>query len=748
MIMKNKITFQTKIIAVLIILFISCDIAVLSAQTMTFVHPGAMNNQKDLDFVKAKIAAQEQPWLGKYNTVRGIANGNGDGSEKSDGQIAYACALVWQYTGQVQFATKAIGILNRWKTFNGYNPVSGQNLLVGGWIGSLLGPAAELMRGYVGWAANDRADVIAMFKRAFYPVLNTMSTWNGNVDLTQIEAMLSIAVFCEDEVEFNLAIQRLKLRNPAYFYMSTDNANSRNYATITTQSWNAANFVNGLTQETCRLGGNYNGNGNDNGHHAQYALCAALHAAEIAWNQGVDVYGENQERYIAALELLSIQLTSGQMQNTCADNVTTLDLFNTFEVGYNHYHNRMKLDLPNTWSLLTTRVRINSASDWNIFHETLTHALDGSGPACEVAAPTLTAGQSSYSYAIGDAATTLSATGTNLLWYTSQQGVGSAVAPTPLTTVAGATTYYVSQTVNGVEGCKASIVVNVLSIFMIPLTTVAPIIDGTIETLWDDNAYSQSFTKEIQPTVTSAADLSGTFKAYWDNTYLYVLGDVNDDAKFNDSPESYFDDGIELYFDINNDKAAAYAANDVAYNFGWNNGVIVGTTPATGRSTAGITYSVVDKPNGYVFEARIPWTTLQGTPVVNQLVGFDFHVNDDDNGAGRDGKLSWNAASDDAWQNPTFFGTAKLGDVLLATGIAEIPQAMGVSAFPNPSSNSFNVLCDHSVQMKVYDNVGRLMTESTVFGNQNFGADYAAGVYYAVFSDNNGSVQALKLIKE
>ncbi|MFM7022814.1 MAG: sugar-binding protein, partial [Flavobacteriales bacterium] len=694
------------------------------------------------------IAAQEQPWLGKYNTVRGIANWNGDGSEKADGQIAYACALVWHYTGEVQFANKAIAILNKWKTFNGYNPVSGQNLLVGGWIGSLLGPAAELMRGYTGWAANDRADVIAMFKRAFYPVLNTMSTWNGNVDLTQIEAMLSIAVFCEDEVEFNLAIQRLKLRNPAYFYMSTDNANSRNYATITNQSWNAINFVNGLTQETCRLGGNYNGQGNDNGHHAQYALCAALHAAEIAWNQGVDVYGENQDRYVAALELLSIQLTSGQMQNTCADNVTTKDLYNTFEVGYNHYHNRMKLDLPNTWALLTTRVRIASDSDWNIFHETLTHDLDGSGPACEVAAPTLTAGQSSYSYAIGDVASKLSATGANLLWYPSQQGVGSAVAPTPSTSAAGTTTYYVSQTVNGVEGCKASIVVNVINIFMIPRTEVAPVIDGTIEALWDDNTYSQSFTKEIVPTVTGAADLSGTFKSYWDNTYLYVLGNVNDDALYNDSPESYFDDGIELYIDINNDKAGTYSANDVAYNFGWNNGVVVGTTPAAGRATTNISYAIVAKTGGYVFEARIPWTTLQGTPVVNQLVGLDFHVNDDDNGAGRDGKLSWAAATDDAWQNPSLFGTAKLGDIILSTSAQQITEMNKIQVYPNPSNGFFNITSMEAVSVKVFDNVGRLVNEFNLNGSYNFGSDYSTGLYHVQLINSDGVVKTLKIVKE
>ena len=48
-----------------------------------------------------------------------------------------------------------------------------------------------------------------MFKRAFYPQLNTASSWNGNVDLTQIDAMMSIAVFNEDDAEFNEGLRRL-----------------------------------------------------------------------------------------------------------------------------------------------------------------------------------------------------------------------------------------------------------------------------------------------------------------------------------------------------------------------------------------------------------------------------------------------------------------------------------------------------------------------------------------------------------
>jgi len=65
----------------------------------------------------------------------------------------------------------------------------------------------------------------------------------------------------------------------------------------------------------------------------------------------------------------------------------------------------------------------------------------------------------------GQVATPLTATlltGTSLKWYTvATGGTASTTAPTPLTTVVGTKTYYVSQVRNGVESLRAAIVVNV-----------------------------------------------------------------------------------------------------------------------------------------------------------------------------------------------------------------------------------------------------------------------------------------------
>jgi hypothetical protein len=62
---------------------------------------------------------------------------------------------------------------------------------------------------------------------------------------------------------------------------------------------------------------------------------------------------------------------------------------------------------------------------------------------------------SPITYCQGETASALTATGNNLLWYTSQGGTGSTVAPIPNTSAVGSTTYYVSNS-NGI--CESSLV--------------------------------------------------------------------------------------------------------------------------------------------------------------------------------------------------------------------------------------------------------------------------------------------------
>ena len=235
---------------------------------------------------------------------------------------------------------------------------------------------------------------------------------------------------------------------------------------------------------------------------------------------------------------------------------------------------------------------------------------------------------------------------------------------------------------------SSAVVINVVNAFKIYKTATPITIDGTVDAIWNNaSVVSASATKLLSGTVTNAADLSGNFKALWDNTNLYVLANVSDDVLKHDSQNAYDDDGIEVYVDINNDKATTYGANDVQYSFDWNNGTTIGVLPS-GRLTTGISYAIVTVTGGYAVEASIPWSTLQGTPAVNQLVGIDFMINDDDDGGTRDGKLSWNASSDSAWTDPSKMGTGQLMDLLTCTPPAAPTVTSAISYCQNVAATA------------------------------------------------------------
>ncbi|WP_394201686.1 alginate lyase family protein [Marinagarivorans algicola] len=355
-----------------------------------FVHPGALNNQADLNFVKQQIALGHDPWLRQLAQLKHMATPGVfhftwiDASNKYTAEAAqyqakktYANALAWVYSGDEKFAQQGVALLASWQKLEGFSAGTDQDKLLAGWLGALIAPAAELLRLYGDWPLAEQAQLQQMLKRVFYPQLLPMSGWNGNVDLTQIDALLNIAVFNDDVTAFNAGLKRLHHRSAAYFYYTAEPTND---GAITALDGIAAidgdfekldifwhqplTWQNGLTQETCR----------DNNHHAQYALASALHAAEVAWNQGVDVYAENAQRYMAAMELMAHQLLAQTMLGVCRIDKPTHNVFSTWEVGYNHYHHRQEYRLPNTRLLIKERVRPRGHSEWNIFYETLSFA--------------------------------------------------------------------------------------------------------------------------------------------------------------------------------------------------------------------------------------------------------------------------------------------------------------------------------------------------------------------------------------
>ncbi len=291
-----------------------------------------------------------------------------------------------------------------------------------------------------------------------------------------------------------------------------------------------------------------------------------------------------------------------------------------------------------------------------------------------------------------------------------------------------------------------SVIVNAPALVVFK-TSTPPTVNGIIDKIWNkEEVVSFEATNKLVGTDFSKSDLSGTAKMLWDDMYVYLLAEVTDDIKKNDSPNTYEDDNVEFYFDINNAKTTTYDANDVQYSFAWNDGTTVGVLPS-GRSTTDIIYSIADTDTGYIVEARIPWTTLQGTPADDMEIGFDFMINDDDDGGGRDGKLSWNAAEDQAWQDASYFGTVILEGNEVIASINELENMSSVSIYPNPAGKVLFVEGnDNEIEYQISDITGKLQLTGKTQNSVPI-ENLSKGVYFLKIIDGRKETN-LKFIKD
>ncbi|MBK8806945.1 MAG: hypothetical protein IPO21_10000 [Bacteroidales bacterium] len=255
--------------------------------------------------------------------------------------------------------------------------------------------------------------------------------------------------------------------------------------------------------------------------------------------------------------------------------------------------------------------------------------------------------------------------GSSLTFAWSKNAIAIQGAATSTYSVSATGTY--SVTVSG-SGCTSKTDdVNITAAPSFTYVSAAPVIDGT-----RDNKFVNTYAiSTILSGTPNAQNLSGTWSGVWDNTYVYIHVSITDNALFNDSGTSWYeDDGVEVFFDAGNEKATAYDANDFQLGFVWDRTAhIAGGSNKT--TIANVSQSIVKSAQGYDLEIRIPWASInKSNPSIGQSVGFDIGVNDDDNGAGRENKIAWKQTTDVGWQNPSVFGTvALLGEVAVVEPI-------------------------------------------------------------------------------
>jgi len=323
-----------------------------------FVHPGVVLSRDDLDFVRAKIAAGEEPWKGAYDAILGggssestaarptryrysslsyppmpvpviqsagdshtayaaahpeLGWGNiGRDEHIDDAQAAYAQALLWYYTGNHAYADKAIEIMDAWsstlreiKFAEPINPVDGLPQFEGGktqaaWGGSLFARAGEIIRySGAGWSAADVDRFESMLHDIYLPITITNWTNGANWMTTLAEATISIGVFTDDRAAFDAGIASWRSKVPSTIYMTSDGPlpvpPSPGYDTAT-------EFYNLWYKPSSYVAGLHQEALRDISHMGM-GLGAMSDGAQTAMIQGIDLWGEEQVRILAGYEL-------------------------------------------------------------------------------------------------------------------------------------------------------------------------------------------------------------------------------------------------------------------------------------------------------------------------------------------------------------------------------------------------------------------------------------------------------------
>jgi hypothetical protein len=365
-----------------------------------FSHPGIRNNKAELDFIRGRVQAKAEPWntaaarleadsrssLSYAPKPRAVVDcgsysnpDNGCSDEMRDAQAAYAHALLWYLKGDAAHARKAAEILNAWSVLL-EDHTNSNAFLQAGWAGSVFPLAAEILRAsYPGWTAVEQDRFSTMLKTAFLAKIRNgppSPGFNGNWHLTIIEAIVAISVFTDDTASFRKGVSMWRSAVPAYFYMASDGplpvrpAGTTQFdapAAIRKYWYDQDSLANGESQETCR-----------DLEHTQYGIAASASVAEIAYHQGLDLYAENADRITAAMEFhANLLLGAPAPAWLCGGALSLVNADPTWEVAYNHFHNRLKRNLPLSSRLITEKVRPSKAS-LHMVWETMTHAELGS----------------------------------------------------------------------------------------------------------------------------------------------------------------------------------------------------------------------------------------------------------------------------------------------------------------------------------------------------------------------------------
>lgn len=203
----------------------------------------------------------------------------------------------------------------------------------------------------------------------------------------------------------------------------------------------------------------------------------------------------------------------------------------------------------------------------------------------------------------------------------------------------------------------------------VPMTTVAPVIDGLMDPVWHSvgNTYMNVPDPENGFERDDWFDTYSELKLLADGENLYIWMRYLDDV-INEEFGDWQGDGVEVYFDADNSKTEeAYDGVDdiqIRFNYIESGDVDLIDFGYGGATDWGLTkdvfeYLFADTDYGYDMEVSVPLDDLQ--LIAGETFGFDAQLNDADDEA-RDLMHRWWAADNNEWHHAHLFGEAMITD--------------------------------------------------------------------------------------
>jgi len=371
-----------------------------------FRHPGLLVTEDDFTRIRGLIKAGQEPWAGWWTKLCADrmatldtrpyplpAVYRADGSKNNlyvDIWRAWSLVLRWKLSDPQdnRYADKAVEFLDAWantlKEVGTVPPGSTAHddhtfIILAGIQGHQLAQIGEILRTYPGWAPESLKRFQEMLLNVFASVSSSFLSdgrigSHANWDLASLAGALAIGVFCDRPELYRLACDG---------YAGNNRGKLRNFGN--------GSILHGVYFMHPGHFGQWEESGRDQGH-STLGMSLGGDLLEMAWNQGDDLYGMYNNRFLAAAEYVArsnlldengktYPMPYAREHNPSQPHTSLWTEVNqSFQHGrnawepiYNHYVNRLGLAAPNvTRMALQCEPKYGGSSD-DVWWPTLIH---------------------------------------------------------------------------------------------------------------------------------------------------------------------------------------------------------------------------------------------------------------------------------------------------------------------------------------------------------------------------------------